>query len=156
MAECSSCGEQIELEAVFTCNYCEDPYCSEHRLPEHHECDAFRTAERFQRETARLTRGETATIGDEAPSSEPNSPNKTPCEECGRPCPASQTYCSPCQADFESKQTTATREEIAEHWRENGELPPKDESGNWMRWALIGLGGLVVLGVVAALSAGVI
>lgn len=35
MAECEKCGKQT---MSFTCRYCGKKYCSEHRLPENHEC----------------------------------------------------------------------------------------------------------------------
>ena len=33
---CAYCGDLTELP--FHCNYCKDPFCSEHRLPEEHRC----------------------------------------------------------------------------------------------------------------------
>ena len=38
MAKCSKCGKQ---EMTFTCRYCEKKFCSEHRLPENHDCDSI-------------------------------------------------------------------------------------------------------------------
>jgi len=38
MAECSECGKET---MSFTCHYCGEKYCSEHRLPENHECDGL-------------------------------------------------------------------------------------------------------------------
>lgn len=35
MAKCSECGKQ---SMSFTCKYCGEKFCSEHRLPEKHEC----------------------------------------------------------------------------------------------------------------------
>lgn len=35
MGKCSKCGEQ---EMTFTCRYCGEKFCSEHRLPENHDC----------------------------------------------------------------------------------------------------------------------
>jgi len=34
--KCAYCGEMTDLP--FECNYCRDPFCSEHRLPEEHRC----------------------------------------------------------------------------------------------------------------------
>lgn len=34
--KCAYCGEMTDLP--FECNYCKDPFCSEHRLPEEHRC----------------------------------------------------------------------------------------------------------------------
>ncbi len=39
MAECSKCGDQTSMP--FTCKFCEQPYCSTHRLPENHDCDGL-------------------------------------------------------------------------------------------------------------------
>ena len=33
---CAYCGDLTDLP--FQCNYCKDPFCSEHRLPEEHRC----------------------------------------------------------------------------------------------------------------------
>ena len=35
-AKCAYCGKLTDLP--FECNYCKDPFCSEHRLPEDHRC----------------------------------------------------------------------------------------------------------------------
>ncbi|MFB6180745.1 MAG: rhomboid family intramembrane serine protease [Candidatus Nanohalobium sp.] len=35
MGECSKCGDKA---MTFTCRYCGDKFCSEHRLPENHDC----------------------------------------------------------------------------------------------------------------------
>jgi predicted nucleic acid binding AN1-type Zn finger protein len=34
--KCTYCGDMTDLP--FECNYCKDPFCSEHRLPEDHRC----------------------------------------------------------------------------------------------------------------------
>jgi hypothetical protein len=49
-------------------------------------------------------------------------------------------------------ETTATREEIAEHWRKNDDLPPEREPPNRKRWLLIAL----VLGAIALVAAWVL
>ncbi|MFB6203842.1 MAG: rhomboid family intramembrane serine protease [Candidatus Nanohaloarchaea archaeon] len=38
MAECSECGRK---SMSFECRYCGKKYCSEHRLPENHDCDSM-------------------------------------------------------------------------------------------------------------------
>lgn len=38
MAECSECGKQ---SMTFTCRYCGKKFCSEHRLPENHDCEGL-------------------------------------------------------------------------------------------------------------------
>ena len=34
--KCAYCGDMVDLP--FECNYCKDPFCAEHRLPEDHRC----------------------------------------------------------------------------------------------------------------------
>ena len=34
--KCASCG--VEVDLPFQCNYCENYYCPDHRLPENHDC----------------------------------------------------------------------------------------------------------------------
>jgi len=34
--KCAYCGDMTDMP--FECNYCKDPLCSEHRLPEDHRC----------------------------------------------------------------------------------------------------------------------
>ncbi len=38
MGECSECGKK---SMSFTCRYCGEKYCSEHRLPENHDCEGL-------------------------------------------------------------------------------------------------------------------
>lgn len=38
MGECSKCGKKA---MTFTCRYCGDKFCSEHRLPENHDCEGL-------------------------------------------------------------------------------------------------------------------
>ncbi|RMF29082.1 MAG: nucleotide-binding protein [Candidatus Nitrosothermus koennekii] len=47
MDSCYYCG--VETDIPFTCNYCKDNFCSEHRLPEMHRCVKLHTirAKRF-------------------------------------------------------------------------------------------------------------
>ncbi len=35
-ADCAYCGDLQDMP--FQCNYCKDPFCAEHRLPEEHRC----------------------------------------------------------------------------------------------------------------------
>ena len=34
--KCAYCGDMADMP--FQCNYCKDPFCAEHRLPEEHRC----------------------------------------------------------------------------------------------------------------------
>lgn len=34
--KCAYCGDMVDMP--FQCNYCKDPFCAEHRLPEEHRC----------------------------------------------------------------------------------------------------------------------
>lgn len=43
MAECSECGKQT---MSFTCHYCGEKFCAEHRLPENHDCDGLETGKK--------------------------------------------------------------------------------------------------------------
>jgi membrane associated rhomboid family serine protease len=43
MAECSKCGKQ---SMSFTCRYCGEKFCSEHRLPEKHDCDGLESGKK--------------------------------------------------------------------------------------------------------------
>lgn len=38
MGDCSKCGKKA---MTFTCRYCGDKFCSEHRLPENHDCEGL-------------------------------------------------------------------------------------------------------------------
>jgi len=35
--KCAYCGDMTDMP--FECNYCKDPFCSEHRLPEEHRSE---------------------------------------------------------------------------------------------------------------------
>ena len=62
MAECSECGKQT---MSFTCHYCGEKFCSEHRLPENHDCkglDSGKKDEHMQKsesETGTVEKGKT-------------------------------------------------------------------------------------------------
>ncbi|MFB6174716.1 MAG: rhomboid family intramembrane serine protease, partial [Candidatus Nanohalobium sp.] len=38
MGECSKCGKKA---MTFTCRYCSEKFCAEHRLPENHDCEGL-------------------------------------------------------------------------------------------------------------------
>ena len=39
MGQCQLCKKKVEMP--FTCSYCGQTFCSEHRLPENHQCPAL-------------------------------------------------------------------------------------------------------------------
>ena len=43
MAECSECGEK---SMSFTCRYCREKFCPEHRLPEKHNCEGLESGKK--------------------------------------------------------------------------------------------------------------
>lgn len=43
MGECSACGEQIDVVSSYACHRCPGTYCSDHRLPENHDCQGYAT-----------------------------------------------------------------------------------------------------------------
>ncbi|MDY6774237.1 MAG: AN1-type zinc finger protein, partial [Candidatus Nanohaloarchaea archaeon] len=47
MPECSECGETVSMP--FRCKFCEESFCSKHRLPENHECEGLRDYKDEQR-----------------------------------------------------------------------------------------------------------
>lgn len=49
MAECSECGKE---SMSFTCRYCNKKFCSEHRLPEKHDCDGLEETVEEEKEEA--------------------------------------------------------------------------------------------------------
>lgn len=49
MAQCSECGEKT---MSFTCKYCGEKYCSEHRLPEKHDCSKMEKKIEEEKENA--------------------------------------------------------------------------------------------------------
>lgn len=50
MAECSKCGKK---SMSFTCRYCGKKFCSEHRLPENHDCDGLEEGIEKEREESK-------------------------------------------------------------------------------------------------------
>lgn len=45
MSECSVCGQTLSMP--YTCSECGEQHCSEHQLPENHDCEALITTVRF-------------------------------------------------------------------------------------------------------------
>ncbi|MCS7095938.1 MAG: AN1-type zinc finger domain-containing protein [Nitrososphaerota archaeon] len=52
--QCRKCGNEVVLP--FKCPYCEEYFCSEHRLPENHDCSQLKLARAPRREETALTR----------------------------------------------------------------------------------------------------
>ena len=48
MSSCMVCGENQEMP--YTCSYCRETLCSDHRLPKAHRCAGLRDAEKKNRE----------------------------------------------------------------------------------------------------------
>ncbi|MDY6776734.1 MAG: rhomboid family intramembrane serine protease [Candidatus Nanohaloarchaea archaeon] len=52
MPECSECGEQTPMP--FQCKFCEESFCSRHRLPENHDCEGLRDFKDRSREEGKI------------------------------------------------------------------------------------------------------
>lgn len=129
MASCVTCGADVDGSLAHSCSYCGGSYCPDHRLPENHNCAGIRASDTLGPNLTGALLDESPVLGVEEPEEEleDDGPDLTPCDECGRPCPPEDQFCGPCQADRENEQLSATRNEIADHWRENGELPQRSE-----------------------------
>lgn len=55
MPECDYCGKEITMP--YTCGYCGDSFCSNHRLPENHECGGLEKVSEESRSKGRIYRG---------------------------------------------------------------------------------------------------
>ncbi len=66
MAECDACGTQTSMP--FRCKFCEQPFCSEHRLPENHDCDGLRAYKDRSRKEG--------TVGYDVPSTDEEQPGR--------------------------------------------------------------------------------
>lgn len=55
--DCAYCGETQDLP--FQCNYCNDRFCAEHRLPEDHRCVKLHQirAKKFGQNTVKRSKG---------------------------------------------------------------------------------------------------
>lgn len=99
MSRCDHCGAEILGAARFTCNFCEENLCGDHRLPEAHNCVTLRASAAAE---APL-QGESVLgkVGDEesatrSPSGVSESENEAaPCERCGDHTTREQ-YCREC------------------------------------------------------------
>lgn len=50
MGECSKCGKTA---MTFTCRYCNNKFCSEHRLPENHDCEGLEKGVKEEKQETR-------------------------------------------------------------------------------------------------------
>ncbi len=55
MAECSFCGKEVTIP--YTCGYCNDSFCSDHRLPENHNCEGLEELDKESKEKGEIYRG---------------------------------------------------------------------------------------------------
>lgn len=53
MARCSQCGKEISMP--FRCKFCGETFCSEHRLPENHECSGLEDYKRKAKQEKNFT-----------------------------------------------------------------------------------------------------
>lgn len=52
MANCSTCGDQTSMP--FTCKFCEQSFCSRHRLPENHDCTGLENYKKQSHEEGKI------------------------------------------------------------------------------------------------------
>lgn len=55
MQRCEECGEEVSMP--YTCSFCGDKFCSEHRLPENHSCDGLSSYEKDVRDSGKVYDG---------------------------------------------------------------------------------------------------
>jgi len=55
MQRCDECGKEISMP--YTCSFCGQKYCSEHRLPENHTCDGLSSYKKGVREEGKVYDG---------------------------------------------------------------------------------------------------
>ena len=55
MAECNFCGKEVTMP--YTCGYCNDSFCSDHRLPENHNCEGIEELDEESKEKGEIYRG---------------------------------------------------------------------------------------------------
>ncbi|WP_436902769.1 AN1-type zinc finger domain-containing protein [Halovenus halobia] len=101
MARCNHCGDAIEHP--FTCNHCERSHCSDHRLPEQHDCLLHNpeTDKRFESaapNTRERGTGRSRKTGRQPESKEDTGQSKNHCEECNRVIPPTEKKCAQCRA----------------------------------------------------------
>lgn len=52
MPDCSECGENVSMP--FRCKFCDESFCSAHRLPENHDCEGLRDYTDRSREEGKI------------------------------------------------------------------------------------------------------
>lgn len=179
MGQCEHCGADTRGSSKFECNFCGKTHCLDHRLPEKHRCLALtwsdeidlvpegraeheRSGPKHAASTASASStGASAaserTFGEHGKEclERESKPEKTPCEECGRPCPRGETYCSPCQKDIRARQRQpASTEEIRDHWRKNQPYRDSPELPRYKQFlgALPGFWTVLYYGILLALA----
>lgn len=55
MPACDYCGKEVTMP--YSCGYCGGSFCSEHRLPENHECEGLEEISKKSRKEGRIYRG---------------------------------------------------------------------------------------------------
>ncbi len=65
MAVCDKCGKETSLP--YSCGYCGKSFCSEHRLPENHECEGLDDLEKETKEKGQIYRGVSEELEEEKP-----------------------------------------------------------------------------------------
>lgn len=107
MAECEVCGAASHLSHA--CRYCDGDYCTEHHLPENHDCIAIGAAQTLGPEFRNAGSGE-ITIGDEEAAGVTSTTYSTAsdeketheCPDCGKEIEASRPLCASCRIESNS------------------------------------------------------
>ncbi|MDZ7689306.1 MAG: rhomboid family intramembrane serine protease [Halobacteriales archaeon] len=61
MQRCEECGKEISMP--YTCSFCGEKYCSEHRLPENHSCDGLSSYKKDVRQKGKVYDGPSPSTG---------------------------------------------------------------------------------------------
>lgn len=110
MARCDYCGESVDHS--FTCNHCGQTHCSEHRLPEKHECVFFNpsTERVFESDGPNIRErgtGQSRVTGRQ-PEKKDTSRSKNHCEGCERVISPTESRCAQCRPSTPTPETKST------------------------------------------------